>query len=452
MRTRAGQWPRAYRPLRPASLLAQLAFVVAAEIVLYASYASHDARFHWATHFLVALLVTALWQSLHLLVAARPARGQLATVVVLHLWAMWPDLLFRVGVPHYHWMDWLALGHVSSHYLPGGDTSWLVLALLGAGAYAVLLARWVSARSTEAAAGLSPALGVGGAGVVRPQADPRSEPLAHEHLGPAEPIDLAPVLLLHGLGATSASWLPAGRVLAEAGHSVIIPDLLGFGSSLGIGTRFRLEDQVDAVLHLLDRHEICEVQVAAHSWGCAVAAALVQRAPDRVVALTLVAPAAFADSQTARERFTERSWLARMTLDDSGVGGLVCGAMCLLRPALTRLAPRAEPDIPVDVARGGVQHSYPAYRDALFSLWEGNPVPALLRAPSRPVTVVLADGDETVHRSDILDLTLSDQVRVVHVDGTHALPYDEPEKTAELLLGTLGTGTGRVRGAGRSSR
>ena len=434
-------WPRAYRPLRPASLLAQLVFVVAAEVVLYASYASHDARFHWATHFLVALLVTALWQSLHLLVAACPARGQLATVVVFHLWAMWPDLLFRAGVPHYHWMDWLALGHVSSHYLPGGDTSWLVLALLVAGGYAVLLAGWVSARSTEAAAGLSPALGVGGAGVLRAQADPLVEPLAHEHLGPAEPTELAPVLLLHGLGATSATWLQAGRVLAAAGHSVIVPDLLGFGSSLRIGTTFGLQDQVEAVVHLLDRHEIGEVHVAAHSWGCAVAAALVERSPDRVVGLTLVAPAAFAEPETARDRFTERSWLARMTLNDSGVGGLVCGAMCLLRPGLTRLAPRVEPDIPTEVARGGVQHSYPAYRDALFSMWEGNPLPALLRAPPRPVTVVLADGDETVHPSDILDLGLSDQVQVVRVEGTHAVPYDEPDKTAALVLDALGTVT-----------
>jgi hypothetical protein len=277
---RKGHWPRAYRPLRPASLLAQLIFVVAAEFLLYASYAAHDARFHWATHFLVALLVTALWQSLHLVVAARPARGQLATVVAFHLWAMWPDLLFRVGVPHYHWMDWLALGHVSSHYLPGGDTSWLVLALLGAGGYAVLLACWVNARSTEAAAGLSPALGVGGAGVLRPQADPRHQSLAHEHLTPAQPTDVAPVLLLHGLGATSATWVPAGRLLAAAGHSVVIPDLLGFGSSLRIGTRFGLDDQADAVLRLRDRHGMSEVEGAAHSWGCAVAGALVERRPS----------------------------------------------------------------------------------------------------------------------------------------------------------------------------
>ncbi|MGI8535795.1 MAG: hypothetical protein ACR2K2_04695 [Mycobacteriales bacterium] len=145
-------WPRAYRPLRPVTLLVRLVLLVAVELVLYASYAAHDARFHWATHFLVGLIAAALWQSVHLLLAARPGRRQLATIVVFHLWAMWPDLLFRVGEPHEYWMDWLALGHVSSHYLPGGDNSWLALGLLAAGGYAVLLQRWLAARHTAAEA------------------------------------------------------------------------------------------------------------------------------------------------------------------------------------------------------------------------------------------------------------------------------------------------------------
>ena len=55
--------------------------------------------------------------------------------------------------------------------------------------------------------------------------------------------------------------------------------------------------------------------------------------------------------------------------------------------------------------------------------------------------VVLADGDETVHPSDILDLALSNQVQVVRVDGTHALPYELPEKTAELVLTAAGAST-----------
>ncbi len=137
---------RAYRPLRPGTLLAQLVVLVVAELVLYSSYAAHEARFHWATHFLVELLTAGLWLSAHLLVRDRPAPAQLATVLALHLVAMWPDLVFRAGVPHYAWMDWVALGHVSSHYLSGGDASWLVVALAAWLGYALLLQRWLRAR------------------------------------------------------------------------------------------------------------------------------------------------------------------------------------------------------------------------------------------------------------------------------------------------------------------
>jgi len=147
----------------------QLLFLVAAEVALYQSYSVHDARFHWATHFLVALIATALWQGIHLLVMGRPAPGQLVSIVVFHLWAMWPDLAFRAGEVHERWMDWAALGHVSAHYLPGGDDTWLVLALLAIGSYVLLLTAWLRARHMEAAAGLAPALGVAGRAVVRPQ-------------------------------------------------------------------------------------------------------------------------------------------------------------------------------------------------------------------------------------------------------------------------------------------
>lgn len=431
------QWPRAYRPLRPVTLMVQLVVLVVAELGLYASYAGHDARFHWATHFLVALLLTAVWQAVHLLVAARPARGQLLTILVFHLWAMWPDLAFRAGVPHYRWMDWVALGHVQAHYLPGGDTSWLVLSLLAVGGYVALLTSWLRARHAETALGMQPGLGLGGGAVVRPQSDPRTHQLAHEHLTPASSLGSdSTILLLHGLGGTAASWLPVGRRLTEAGHDVLVPDLLGFGSSMHLGTRFRLSDQVDAVLRLLDHHGIAHVHVVGHSWGCVVAGALAARVPGRVTRLTLVAPAAFADPALARERIGENSMLARMTFSSRDIGGLVCGLMCLSRPALSRVLPRMMGDVPADVVRGGVEHSFPAYRDALSSMWQDNPLPGLLRTPTHPVAVVLAEGDKTVRPGDVLDLIPRGDVRVTHVEGTHGLPYEQPELVAGLVLTT----------------
>lgn len=442
MKQNESDWPRAYRPLRPGTLVIQAVVLTGAEVALYASYAAHDARFHWATHFLVGLLATALWQSVHLLVAARPARGQLITVLLFHLWAMWPDLAFRAGVPHFRWMDVVALGHVSAHYMPGGDTTWLVLALVAVGGYALLVHRWIAARHAEAATGLPPALGIGGAGIIRPQIDPRTRPLTHEHFGPHGG---TPMLLLHGLGATAATWRPAARLLADAGQEILLPDLLGFGSSMRLGTRFGLAEQVDALVRLLDHHAVHRVHVIGHSWGCVVAAAVAERVPERVSRLTLVEPAVFADQAAARARFGRRSGLARATLAGSDIGGLVCGTMCLFRPAFARLAPRLEPDVPEGVAREGVQHSYPAYRDALQSIWEGNPLLALLRDPRHPVRVILGEQDETVLPSDVLELPLADAIEVHRVEGTHALPFNRPEATAELLTsGLAGSGTGQT--------
>lgn len=428
-------WPAAYAPLRPRTLLWQLAVLVVAELLLYASYATHEARFHWATHFLVGLTVAALWRALFLLVAARPTRFQLLSILGFHLWAMWPDLVFRApGIPHYGWMDWLALGHVSSHYLPGGDTSWLVIALVAAGGYALLLWRWLAARHAEAAAGLAPALGVGGAGILRPQLDPGTHLLAHESFGPPARDSETVLVFLHGLGATSSTWTPTARRLSEAGRACLVPDLLGFGSSLRIGTTFGLDAQADALLRLLDAHGVRRAHLVAHSWGAVVAAAVTRRAPDRVERLTLVAPAVFADADAARARFADRSWLARMTLQDAPAGGFVCGLMCLTRPVLSRLAPRMEPDIPAEVARGGVQHSFAAYSDGLRSLWDGSPLGDLLRSPPCPVTVLLAEQDQTVHPADVLDLPPSPEVRIVRGPGDHGIAYAQPDVLSELLL------------------
>ncbi len=75
-------WTLAYLPLRPRSLAVQLGILVLAEIALYFSYADHDARFHWATHFLVALGFTALLLLQRVMV---PGDGEGPCAVAEHL-------------------------------------------------------------------------------------------------------------------------------------------------------------------------------------------------------------------------------------------------------------------------------------------------------------------------------------------------------------------------------
>jgi len=429
------RWSKAYRPLRPRSLAIQLLLLVVAESALYASYDVHDARFHWATHFLVGLAFASLVLLVRLLITGAPGpRLLLAVVLGFHLFAMTPDILFREGIPHQRWMN-VFLGHIIVHDMPGGDGSWLVVALTFLGLFVAALTAWLRARHAEASAGMPPGIGLTGMAVLRPQADQRCATLFHDQNRPATG---GPALvLLHGLGASSAFWRPVAAELNAAGAHMMVPDLLGFGASIRLGTHFHLDDQAAAVIRLIERHGEGPVVLAGHSYGAAVAVTLARDRPDLVRRLVLVAPAAFADAAQARARIGGRSWIARKAMDGSPVAGVACGTMCLLRRPLTSLAPRIaahiSPDISPDVARDAVRYVWPAYRDALTCLLDDSPLPAWLADPSLPTTVVIAEDDRTVPAHG-LGAMLGPRVEVVRIPGTHGLPLERPAGVARAIL------------------
>jgi pimeloyl-ACP methyl ester carboxylesterase len=434
--TRSRAWQKAYRPLRRRTLLLQLGWLTGAEIALFQVYGRYDSRFHWAAHFLVAVIATAAWLSARLLVTSAPARGQIIVVLGFHLYAMAPDLLFRVGVPHALWMN-VFLGHIAVHYLPGGDRAWLALALLSAAGYASLLSLWLKARTVEAVQGMAPGIGIGGSAVLRPQRRPESTELAHQHTEPPEgaSTDTGPVfVLIHGLGATAAFWEPVAAELAAAGHSSLRPDLLGHGASLHIGTVFDLDTQARALLRLLDHHAADRVRLVAHSYGCAVAVSVANMAPDRIAELQLISPPAFADPETARTRLGHRSWLARTTLEGAPVAGVMCGLMCLARAPLSHLIPSEARGLPTDVAVGTLQHSFPAYRDGIEALFRNNPLATWFAKPGVPTRIVLPDQDLTFPPGDALELPGVAQLDVVHHAGSHHLPLEHPASLAAVLL------------------
>lgn len=110
------------------------------EVLLYLSYRAHDARFHWLTHVLVggstAFLLMAAWSW----TTRRPARLPIVWLLLGHLYAMVPDLLFRAGVAHYPWME-IFLGHIASHMVPGRNMTWLVIFAAALAVYFFVLDR-----------------------------------------------------------------------------------------------------------------------------------------------------------------------------------------------------------------------------------------------------------------------------------------------------------------------
>lgn len=83
-----------------------------------------------------------------------------------------------------------------------------------------------------------------------------------------------PVVLLHGIGASTYSWRKVAPTLATT-HRVIAIDLKGFGrSAKPAGSKYAARDQARLVAQFLAARELQNVTLVGHSFGGTVALAL----------------------------------------------------------------------------------------------------------------------------------------------------------------------------------
>jgi pyruvate dehydrogenase E2 component (dihydrolipoamide acetyltransferase) len=107
-----------------------------------------------------------------------------------------------------------------------------------------------------------------------------------------------PIVLIHGFGADLGGWLFNHAALAED-RSVFAIDLAGHGAAskdVGTGT---LEDLSAITTGFLDALAIKRAHLVGHSLGGAIATRIALEEPDRVSALTLIAPAGFGETISA---------------------------------------------------------------------------------------------------------------------------------------------------------
>jgi pimeloyl-ACP methyl ester carboxylesterase len=104
-------------------------------------------------------------------------------------------------------------------------------------------------------------------------------------------VDAPPVLLVHGLGANTVSWLPFGQLLADRlGTTVTAIDLIGFGRTRAPDRPATLATNRELVEAVLDERGDATI-VVGNSMGGLIGAGVAARRPDLVAALVLVDPA-----------------------------------------------------------------------------------------------------------------------------------------------------------------
>jgi pimeloyl-ACP methyl ester carboxylesterase len=130
----------------------------------------------------------------------------------------------------------------------------------------------------------------------------------------AGPADAPPLLLLHGLGASKASWLTVVPQLAQH-HRVVAIDLPGFGSTSKPRGRYDAPWFAKHVLSFMEVTNLRHALVAGNSMGGRVAMEVAMREPRMVRAIACLCPVA---------AFYKRPflWAARWARPEAGVFAL----------------------------------------------------------------------------------------------------------------------------------
>ncbi len=265
----------------------------------------------------------------------------------------------------------------------------------------------------------------------------RAGPLSVRVAGAKSPV----FVVLHGLTASGDTFGGGFDVLAEHG-TLVAPDLLGFGQSLDVGRDdFSLEAHLDALDVMLDTLGVAQgpLVVVGHSMGAVLALhwAARRRCVQRVVAFS--APLYESEGE-ARRHISRMGPLEKFFALESPLAHWTCSTMCALRPAAQWLAVAISPAWPVQIARQGVLHTWPAYLGGMNGIllrpgWRE----AIEALSAREVPIVLANGaDDPVPVAGLADELAAQlpYVRpVIHPEAGHDLPVSYEAWAGELVLG-----------------
>ncbi|WP_242547129.1 alpha/beta fold hydrolase [Amycolatopsis sp. MtRt-6] len=247
------------------------------------------------------------------------------------------------------------------------------------------------------------------------------------HDGPRQ---APPVVLVHGSGASGASWGRVTEILAVR-HHVVRVDLPGCGQSPPAPS-YAVPGQAARLAALLDDLGLRQVVVAGHSSGGYVATSLLEQRPDLVRSLALVS------TGPSLGALLPQPWLIR-ALSAPPLGPLLWR---LRSDAVIRKGISATTARPVDVPDDAVAElKTMAYRTFRRILRENTAyvaersVPERLAGLGRPVLVVFGAADPRWNPRSAHDYESVPGVRVEMLPGVGHVPlFEAPEPTSELLL------------------
>lgn len=118
------------------------------------------------------------------------------------------------------------------------------------------------------------------------------------------------ILVLHGWGGASDSWLEVQRIVSEQGYKVICPDFPGFGKTPPPPEPWDIGDYTNLILNFTQKLGLDRFFLLAHSFGGRISIKFASQYPEKIKKLILCDSAGIKPKPGLKTRII--FWLARI--------------------------------------------------------------------------------------------------------------------------------------------
>jgi len=222
-----------------------------------------------------------------------------------------------------------------------------------------------------------------------------------------------PLLFLHGWNGDSNRYVDFIDFFSEKGYQIYVPDLPGFGSSDEPSKPWNLDDYVEFVTEFVEKLNIKDFVLLAHSFGGRVSIKLAAKKYPRIKKLILCSAAGIWHKKSGRQKIM--------------IVAAKCSKVILSLPLLNLLRPRIEK---LAFRFFGYKDYFQAndiMRETLKKIIAEDLFP-LLKEIEVPTFIVWGERDMTTPVKDAyaMKATIKDSQLKIVERGDHGFPYKMP--------------------------
>lgn len=229
------------------------------------------------------------------------------------------------------------------------------------------------------------------------------------------------VLILHGWGGSSDSWIDVQNRLSSQGFKVICPDFPGFGKSKTPPKPWSVRDYMKWMVSFIDFLNLDRFFLIAHSFGGRIAVKFANNYPERIEKLILCASAGIKQNPSFKTRVL--FWIAKT------------GNMLFTPKILRRLKDRARSIFYIFLRNRDYAKANSTMKKTIIKVLEEDLLPDLAGINAKTL-LIWGEGDKMVpvKYAEIFRENIKNSKLEILPKISHSPHLEVPEKLSEIII------------------